>query len=288
MLRTLLLLTSVLAPSVVLAAPEHHATAMREGAALDYVDRGAGPVIVMVASLGRGAEDFDALAEWLSDQGFRIICPQARGIGSSAPPVPGASLHDYAADVAAVVEASGAAPVVVLGHAYGNTVARTLAADRPDLVRGVILVAASGRAPLSEAIKDAIAKSSDLSLSEFDRVKNLGAAYFAPGHDATVWLGGWHPETQAAQYKAYAKTSVDDYITAGGHVPILDIQGADDVIIPRQYSKDLQTELGRRVTLVVMPDAGHALLPEQPAAVAAAITAWMGLLDAALPVQTLR
>ena len=49
-----------------------------------------------------------------------------------------------------MIDHAGVAPGVVLGHAYGNTGARTLATDRPDLVRGVILVAASGRAPLDQ------------------------------------------------------------------------------------------------------------------------------------------
>jgi len=249
--------------------------AERDGAALEYGERGTRPAIVMVASLGCGAEDFDNLAIRLSDRGFRIICPEPRGIGHSAAPPAMATLHDYAADVAAIVAKSGAGPVVVLGHAYGNTVARTLAADRPDLVRGVVLVTASGRAPLSDEVKRTIARSSDLSIPDAERVKYLATGYFAPGNDASVWLGGWHPVTQAAQFKAFNATKVDDYIAAGGQVPVLDIQGTDDVIIPRQYSKDLQNELGPRVTLVVIPNAGHAMLPEQPAAVEAAILSWM-------------
>jgi pimeloyl-ACP methyl ester carboxylesterase len=165
--------------------------------------------------------------------------------------------------------------VVALGHAYGNTVARTLATARPDLVRGVILVAASGRAPLSDDIKRAIAKASDLTLPEAERTKYLAEGYFAPGADPSVWLSGWHPEVQAAQMRAYANSNSADYVPAGGKMPILDIQGADDVIIPRPYSADLQHELGARVTLVVIPHAAHALVPEQPAAVAEAIGTWM-------------
>ena len=90
-----------------------------------------------------------------------------------------------------------------------------------------------------------------------------------------MWLPGWHPEAQALQYQAFRATKLDDYIAAGGRVPILDIQGDHDVIIPREYSEDLHRELGDRVTVVVIPDAGHAMLPEQPEAITAAITAWM-------------
>jgi pimeloyl-ACP methyl ester carboxylesterase len=250
--------------------------ARRNDTVIEYTDRGAGPAIVMIASLGRAAEDFDDLGARLVAQGFRVICPEPRRIGSSeGPALANPTLHDLAADVALVIEDAKAAPAVVLGHAYGNTVARTLAADRPDLIRGVILVAASGRAPFSREISEAIAKSSDLSIPDAERVGHLARGYFAPGHDASVWLPGWHPEAQALQYQAFRATKLDDYIAAGGRVPILDIQGDHDVIIPREYSEDLHRELGDRVTVVVIPDAGHAMLPEQPEAITAAITAWM-------------
>jgi pimeloyl-ACP methyl ester carboxylesterase len=66
----------------------------------------------------------------------------------------GLTLHDYAADVAGVIRELDLAPALVLGHAYGNRIARTVAADSPDLVRGVIVVAAGGRIePKPEAQK---------------------------------------------------------------------------------------------------------------------------------------
>lgn len=238
-----------------------------------YSDRGTGPAILMIPSLGRAAEDFDDLTGRLVAAGLRVICPQPRGIGGSEGPLEGVTLKDFADDVAAVVEQARVAPAIVLGHAYGNTVARTLATARPDLIRGVILVAASGRAYLSDEIKQAIARAADLSLPAEQRVRYLQTGYFAPSNDASVWLTGWHPALQAAQFKASNAVPPGDYVPAGGRVPILEIQGEDDVIIPRAQSRALSDELGDRVTLVVIPHAGHAMLPEQPEAVAGAIIA---------------
>jgi hypothetical protein len=45
------------------------------------------------------------------------------------------TLHDYAADIAAIIEQEGRDPVAVVGHAYGHFVAPMVATDRPDLVR---------------------------------------------------------------------------------------------------------------------------------------------------------
>lgn len=45
----------------------------------------------------------------------------------------------HAADVAALIQASGRAPVDLLGHSYGGLVAAVVARSRPDLVRRLIL-----------------------------------------------------------------------------------------------------------------------------------------------------
>jgi pimeloyl-ACP methyl ester carboxylesterase len=49
--------------------------------------------------------------------------------------------------------------VHILGHAFGNRIARCLAADHPAMVRGVILVAAGGligpSTPLGSSFRDA-------------------------------------------------------------------------------------------------------------------------------------
>jgi pimeloyl-ACP methyl ester carboxylesterase len=103
------------------------------------------PAIVMIPSLGRGASDFRLLANAVADAGFRAICPEPRGFGRSASYSADVRLNDLADDVADVIESStDKRPVIVLGHAFGNRVARMSAALRPDLVRAVILLAAGG------------------------------------------------------------------------------------------------------------------------------------------------
>ena len=47
---------------------------------------------------------------------------------------------------------------------------------------------------------------------------------------------------------------------------------------PRAMANEMRDEFGERVSVVVIPNASHALLPEQPAAVADAILSWTGKL----------
>ena len=71
--------------------------------------------------------------------GFRVLCPDPRGIGASVGPMEGLTLYDLAEDAAAVLEAEAgeAGPAIIAGHAFGNWVARALSAARPALVRAV-------------------------------------------------------------------------------------------------------------------------------------------------------
>jgi pimeloyl-ACP methyl ester carboxylesterase len=56
---------------------------------------------------------------------------------------------------------------------------------------------------------------------------------------------------------------------------LLDLQGELDPFKPRAMSNEMRDEFGERVSVVVIPNASHALMPEQPDAVAAAILAWI-------------
>ena len=58
-------------------------------------------------------------------------------------------------------------------------------------------------------------------------------------------------------------------------VPLLDLQADNDPFHPIERMNELRDELGDRVSVAVIGDASHALLPEQPTAVVDAIVAWV-------------
>ncbi len=102
----------------------------------------------------------------------------------------GVTLHDLADDVASVIRAlGGGGRAVLLGHAYGNAVARMIATDHGDLVSAVIIAAASADDAPAE-IATALFVAGDTSLPRAERVRALRKAFFAPCHDASAWLEG--------------------------------------------------------------------------------------------------
>jgi pimeloyl-ACP methyl ester carboxylesterase len=238
---------------------------------IEVLAQGEGNVIVLLPSLGRGAGDFDAMAERLAGAGYRVLRPQPRGIGGSRGPLAGIDLHDCAADVAAVIAQDNNGPAFVVGHAFGNRVARMLATDRPELVRAVALVAANiGKAPSPPRMRAAIRASADPSLPDEERIKALQYAFFAPGNDPRPWLEGWHPELLAAQRIAGDRTSREEDFAAG-QAPILYLQPDHDPLAHVEDAEAYARQFGARVTVVVIERASHAVIAEQPQAVSAAL-----------------
>jgi pimeloyl-ACP methyl ester carboxylesterase len=236
---------------------------------VESVVQGHGPLVVLLPSLGRGAEDFDEVRPRLASA-CRVLTPQPRGVGASRGTMTGITLHDLAGDVAAAIENEGGGPALVAGHAFGNFVARTLATDRPELVRGVALLGATHVWPVPPDVRESITKSGDLTLPEDDRLRHLRHAFFSPANDPRVWLDGWYPEVKTAQRIATDATPQAEWWQAGA-APILDVQPEDDVMIPPESASRYRDDLGERVSIVRIPKAGHALLPEQPDLVARAL-----------------
>ena len=246
---------------------------------IDLIAEGAGPLVVLLPSRGRGSLDFDELAAGIAGAGFRVLRPQPRGVGESRGPMTGLTLHDFARDMAAVIGHEGGGPAVMVGHAFGNWVARMTAVDHPDLVRGVVIVAAAAKAypngfAGARELSEAVRKAGDSKLPDEERLKYLQMAFFAPGHDPSVWLKGWYHEVDEMQFAAGRATKQSEW-WSGGNVPLLDLQAADDPIKPRTMMNEIRDEFGDRATVIVIENASHALVPEQPAAVIQAIVGWM-------------
>ena len=240
---------------------------------VEVVMDGAGPTVVLLPSLARDSDDYDAVAEGLAAAGFLVLRPKPRGIGRSSGPMTNITLHDLARDVAEAVAKLGGGRAVVVGHAFGNWVARMTAADHPTLARGVVIAAAAAKSYPPELSK-AVTAAGNPALSRDERLAALRLAFFAPGNDPTVWLDGWHPEIRDSQRAAVAAVRQDEW-WSGGSAPLLDLQAAEDPFKPEAKRNEMKDEFGARVTVAVIPRASHALIPEQPQAVVAALVGWI-------------
>jgi pimeloyl-ACP methyl ester carboxylesterase len=152
-------------------------------ASLECTVNGSGDPLVVLANAGCSTGYLERFGERLPRS--QIIAINMRGVGASRGPLDNATLHDLASDVAGVLEALQCSPVHILGHAFGNRIARCLAADHPAMVRGVILVAAGGlvgpSTPLGSSFRDA----PPTKLTGPECVA-LGARWLSPASDPSV------------------------------------------------------------------------------------------------------
>ena len=113
-----------------------------DGLRLHYVEwgePGARPMLVL-HGLGDCARSWDRLASGMGVE-HRVIVPDLRGHGDSQwAPRGRYRLQDYVSDVAAVVDRLGLESIVIVGHAWGGSVAVAYAAAHPELVSALAVV----------------------------------------------------------------------------------------------------------------------------------------------------
>lgn len=163
-----------------------------------------------------------------------------------------------------------------IGHAFGNRIARMAAADRPDLVRLVVLLGCSGKVQPSPEIAEAIRVAQAPDTDPATRARAVQEAWFAPGRDISTWLDGWSQPVMASYLAAAAATDTASWWTAG-QADVVIIQGLADVSAPPENGRLLKSEIGGRATLVELPGIGHALPVEDPGTVADTIIAQLAM-----------
>jgi pimeloyl-ACP methyl ester carboxylesterase len=235
------------------------------GLSLHLDDSGSGlPVVFQHGLCG----DANQPAE-VFPSGYRRLTLECRGHGrSQAGSLEAFSLATFADDVAAMIEESGLAPLVVGGISMGAAIALRLAVKRPDLVRGLIIArpawameaAPSNMAPNAE-VGDLLSR---LSLEQAravfeasDTARRLSEE--APDNLASL-RGFFSRAPQAVTAALLTRISADgpgvsESELAGLRVPALVIGHAKDAIHPLAMAKRLATLIPDARLMEITPKA---------------------------------
>lgn len=109
-----------------------------------HVERtGAGPVLALLHGNGEDSTSLAPVAALLAAWGWRVLAVDSRGHGRSPRGDGPLTIARMADDVAAVLAAEGAGPVVVVGFSDGGNVALMLALRHPDAVRALVVYGAN-------------------------------------------------------------------------------------------------------------------------------------------------
>jgi pimeloyl-ACP methyl ester carboxylesterase len=108
------------------------------GVRLAYELTGTGDVpLVTIHGSWSSHETWSQVAPKLSDR-YRVLTYDRRGHSASERPAGQGTSHEDVEDAAALIERLGLAPAYVAGNSFGAEIAILLAAERPELVRGLI------------------------------------------------------------------------------------------------------------------------------------------------------
>jgi pimeloyl-ACP methyl ester carboxylesterase len=93
--------------------------------------------LILVHGSWASHQDWEPILPYLIDD-FRILTYDRRGHSQSQRLPEQGSVHEDVTDLAALIEQLGLAPAWVVGNSFGGSITLRLAAERPELFRGLI------------------------------------------------------------------------------------------------------------------------------------------------------
>lgn len=241
-----------------------------EAVRLCFTAEGAGEPILLVHGWGGDGRSWDPVRF----TGRRVVTVDLRGHGRSPVPADGYRPCDYAADLAALVDAFDCGPVVAVGHSMGGQIVVRLALDRPDLVRAVVAIdpaygadeaeAASFQQRLTDLRRDGAAAA----------VRQLGQLtpevreqlLRTPGQVLAESYAGMYTDPGAIGARPAAAKALAQLTQ-----PVLCIRPT-----PSMAAWDVTCALRPGSRVVRWPGAGHFLHHERPESFVRLVNSWLG------------
>lgn len=256
---------------------------------------GKGPAVVLLHGYGDTGDMWTPLAAELAKD-HTVIVPDLRGMGLSAVATAGFEKANEAADIVGVMDALKVQHADVVAHDIGNMVAYALAARLPNRVTKLVLMDAPvpGIGPWEEILKNPllwhfrfggpdmerlVAGRERIYLDRFWNEFSADPKRFdeeARVHYARLYAGPGRMHAGFRQFAAFDQDAIDNRAWLAAHgkltMPVLAIGGAKSF---GTQMADVTREGATNVEGKVIPDSGHWLMEEQPAATVAAIRAFL-------------
>ncbi|MFC7624637.1 alpha/beta fold hydrolase [Microlunatus sp. GCM10028923] len=235
---------------------------------IDDGPRGA-PVLLLLHGTASSLHAYDRLAPLLTSR-YRVIMIDLLGHGRSAKPDDAPyEIVDHGRRTGRVLDRLGVPRAIVVGHSTGGSVATALAEQRPELVRGLVLINSGPRLDAYTAPPLAIDPAAWDSLTDDQLRQAMESAFSRPGfrppQELVEDLRGMTFRSfaailQAAEGYLRAEPLPDRLARLG--LPLLVIFGADDRRWLPSSAADYQVVPGARLKL--LPGLGHTPQLEDP------------------------
>lgn len=268
---------------------------LANGQALAYMDIGRrdAPPVVLIHGYTDSSRDWAPLAPELTSR-FRLIIVDLRGHGASGKPECCYTRFDFAYDVKLLLDTLQVETADIVGHSLGSLVAQTFAELWPDATRRLVLVSSTG---LSFGTTDETCVFTEPSRSRGEWLASLGQLRDPIDPDSAFMRDWWkesisiNPEffssrqrRDAAAIPARVWLAIADQSLIGVDLrsmlprvraPTLLIWGGRDTIFSDAGKEALRAGLAQ-VEVKTFPALGHDLFWEDPPAVAAVLSRFLG------------
>jgi pimeloyl-ACP methyl ester carboxylesterase len=128
---------------VLVDGPWTHRMVRANGIALHVAELGTGPLVLLLHGFPQFWWGWHQQLTDLADAGYRAVAVDLRGYGASDKPPRGYDSPTLAADMAAVVSSLGESDAMIVGNDVGGTLAWTMAARHPRVVRSMVVLGAA-------------------------------------------------------------------------------------------------------------------------------------------------
>jgi pimeloyl-ACP methyl ester carboxylesterase len=254
---------------------------------LAYESHGTGEIpLVMVHGSWFSRRVWDPMVPQLTES-VRVLNYDRRGHGESERPSGQGSVREDVADLAALIEHLGLAPAWVAGQSFGGSITLRLAAERPDLLRGIIahepplfaLVAGDpvvapmleGFAQITAAVSERIAAGDHAGAAEQFIEEGLGPGLWTQLPPEIRQMIIEHAPTYLDEANDPDQLAFDIESITGFPRPALLTQGDQSPpVFPPVITKLAEAMPSAEVRK--FPGAGHPIQTEQPGDYAKAIT----------------
>jgi pimeloyl-ACP methyl ester carboxylesterase len=246
---------------------------------LRYLEAGAGPPLVLVHGLASNAvQDWGRLVPALG-RSLHVYAPDLPGFGQSdRPPAADYSIPMQVEAVRSFMAALGLGRARVAGISMGGWIAARLAADHPEMVERLVLVAPAGMRPDREPIPVEA-----LFPRDEEGVRTLVAtirhkAPLLPSFVARDILARRRRDEWVARRAVESMREGRDWLDgtlARATMPVLVVWGKQDRLIPVAYARRLEAELPH-ADLVVLDGCGHVPMADCPEAFDRVVLPFLG------------
>ncbi len=259
------------------------------GATISYEEHGAGPeTIVFAHGFLWSGSIFENQVKAFRDR-YRCIAFDFRGQGRSEVTSSGYDIDTLTEDVAALIESLQCAPCHFAGLSMGGFVGLRLAIRRPDIIRSLMLLETSAEPEIEEHVgryrlMSFIARWLGIRVVA-NRVMPIMFGEKFLRDPARAQLRKVLRQRIIANNRVGITRTIDAIIKREGiadqlhmiSVPTLIVVGDQDVATPPEKAEQMHARI-RGSELVVIPDAGHTSIVEEPEAVNAAMEGFLSRL----------